>query len=165
MKFIAGLFVTLLSFSTWSAFADSQVSQYKQELIATLLEQTSRAEQDIGQQLIVSYLQQITSVLKQSQPELSQVTLQQITAIVEIAVKQQIGEQDKFKNMVYPLYDQNFTVDELQSIIEFNQTKLGKKLLNTMPIINSHHQYVLDELSLDLAPEVNELVLDLINSK
>jgi len=165
MKFVAGLFVTLLSFSSLPVVADSQVSQYKQGLISTLLEQTSRADQAISQQLIASYLQQITSVLKQSHPELSKATLQQITAIVETAVKQQIAEQDKFKNMVYPIYDQNFTVDELQKIIEFNQTTLGKKLLKTMPIINNHHQYILDELSLDLAPEVNELVLDLINSK
>ncbi|OUR71986.1 hypothetical protein A9Q78_08220 [Methylophaga sp. 41_12_T18] len=163
MKLATRLFITLLSLSISSVFADSQISQYKQDLIATLLEQTSRAEQDISQQLIESYLQQITSVLQQSQPELSKAILQQITAIVETAVEQQIAEKDKFNNMVYPIYDQHFTVDELQNIIEFNKTELGKKLLKVMPIIHNQHRYTFDELSLDLAPEVNELVLEVIS--
>ena len=162
MKSIITVLVILLSLSISPSFADAEISDDKRALIDTLLQQTGQSADEVSNQIITSYLQQITSVIKQSEPDISPSTLQEIAVMVSMTVKQQIVEQDMYKTMIYPTYDRHFTEQELQTIIEFNQTELGKKLLQAMPLINDQHQYIFGELSLDLAPEVNKRILETI---
>jgi hypothetical protein len=154
--------VSLLMLFINSAYADTDISDTKRQLIDTLLQQTGHSANEVSQQIITSYLQQITSVIKQSEPDLSQETLTEIAATVSTAVQQQVVEQAKYTTMIYPLYDQHFSEQELQKIIEFNDSEFGEKLLNVMPLVFSQQQYILDELSLDLAPEVNKRILETI---
>jgi len=157
------MLILLLSLSISPSFADTEISDDKQTLIDTLLKQIGHSADEISNQIITSYLQQITAVIKQSEPDISPETLQEIAITVSTAVQQQVVEQDKYKAMIYPIYDRHFTEQELQKIIEFNQTDFGKKLLNVVPLVFSQHQHVFSELSLDLAPEVNKRILETIN--
>lgn len=163
MKSLASLFIIFLSLSNSPLFADTEISEDKRNLIDTLLQQTGHSASEVSHQIITNYLQQITSVIKQSEPELGQETLKEIAATVSTAVQQQVVEEAKYTTMIYPLYDQHFTQQELRKIVTFNQTDFGKKLLDVMPLVFSQQQYVLDELSLDLAPEVNKHILETIN--
>ena len=162
MKSMITVLITLLSFSISPSFADTEISDEKRALIDNLLQQTGQSADEVSNQIITSYLHQITSVIKQSEPDTSPSTLQEIAIMVSMTVTQQVVEQDKYKTMIYPIYDRHFTEQELQTLIEFNQTKLGKKLLQVMPLINDQHQYIFSELSLDLAPEVNKRILETI---
>jgi uncharacterized protein len=163
MKPIMTMLILLLSLSISPSFANTEISDEKQTLIDTLLKQVGHSADEISNQIITSYLQQITAVIKQSEPDISPETLQEIAITVSTAVQQQVVEQDKYKAMIYPIYDRHFTEQELQKIIEFNQTDFGKKLLNVVPLVFSQHQHVFSELSLDLAPEVNKRILETIN--
>jgi uncharacterized protein len=163
MKPIMTMLILLLSLSISPSFADSEISDEKRTLIDTLLKQVGHSADEISNQIITSYLQQITAVIKQSEPDIGPETLQEIAITVSTAVQQQVVEQDKYKAMIYPIYDRHFTEQELQKIIEFNQTDFGKKLLNVVPLVFSQHQHVFSELSLDLAPEVNKRILETIN--
>ncbi|MBL4638706.1 MAG: DUF2059 domain-containing protein [Proteobacteria bacterium] len=162
MKSMFIVFIAVLSFSISPLFADAEISDAKRSLIDNLLQQTGQSADEISNQIITSYIHQITSVIKQSEPDLHPSTLQEIAVMVAMTVKQQVVEQDKYKAMIYPIYDRHFAKQELQTIIEFNQTELGKKLLQAMPLINDQHQYIFGELSLDLAPEVNKRILETI---
>jgi len=82
---------------------------------------------------------------------------------VSIGVEKQLTENQAFLKRVAPLYDESFTLEELETIIEFNQTPFGKKLLTLTPIINKQYKDIYEELSLDLAPDINARVLDIIN--
>lgn len=163
MKPLMTMLILLLSLSISPSFADTEISDEKRTLIDTLLKQVGHSADEISNQIITSYLQQITAVIKQSEPDISPETLQEIAITVATAVQQQIVEQDKYKAMIYPIYDRYFTEQELQKIIEFNQTDFGKKLLNVVPLVFSQHQHVFSELSLDLAPEVNKRISETIN--
>jgi len=157
------MLILLLSLSISPSFADTEISDEKQALIDTLLKQVGHSADEISNQIITSYLQQITAVIKQSEPDISPETLQEIAITVSTAVQQQVVEQDKYKAMIYPIYDRHFTEQELQKIIEFNQTDFGKKLLKVVPLVFSQHQHVFSELSLDLAPEVNKRISETIH--
>jgi uncharacterized protein len=163
MKPLFTMLILLLSLSISPSYADAEISDEKQALIDTLLNQIGHSADEISNQIITSYLQQITSVIKQSEPDISPATQQEIAITVSTVVQQQLIEQDKYKAMIYPIYDRHFTEQELQKIIEFNQTAFGKKLLNVVPLVFSQHQHVFSELSLDLAPEVNKRILETIN--
>ncbi len=163
MKLLATLIIIVLSLSISPLFANTEISEGKRKLIETLLQQTGHSANEVSHQIITSYLQQITSVIKQSEPELGKETLKEIAATVSKSVQQQVVEEAKYTTLIYPIYDRHFTEQELQKIIEFNDSEFGKKLLNVMPLIFSQQQYVLDELSLDLAPEVNKHILETIN--
>lgn len=163
MKPLMTMLILLLSLSISQSFADTEINDEKRSLIDTLLKQVGHSADEISNQIITSYLQQITAVIKQSEPDIGPETLQEIAITVATAVQQQIIEQDKYKAMIYPIYDRHFTEQELQKIIEFNQTDFGKKLLNVVPLVFSQHQHVFSELSLDLAPEVNKRISETIN--
>jgi uncharacterized protein len=163
MKPLITMLIILLSLSISPSFADAEISDEKRALIDTLLKQIGHSDDEISNQIITSYLQQITAVIKQSEPDISPETLQEIAITVSTAVQQQVVEQDKYKAMIYPIYDSQFSEQELQKIIEFNQTEFGKKLLNVVPLVFSQHKHVFSELSLDLAPEVNKRILETIN--
>jgi len=163
VKSVIIVLISVLTLAANPAFSDAEISDEKRSLIDNLLQQTGHSPDEVSNQIITSYIQQITSVIKQSEPDIRPSTLQEIAVMVSMTVKQQIVEQDKYKTMIYPIYDRHFTEKELQTIIEFNQTKLGKKLLQTMPLINDQHQYIFGELSLDLAPEVNKRILETIS--
>lgn len=163
MKPLITMLILLLSLSISPSFSDTEISNEKRTLIDTLLKQVGHSADEISNQIITSYLQQITAVIKQSEPDISPETLQEIAITVSMAVQQLVVEQDKYKAMIYPIYDRHFTEQELQKIIEFNQTDFGKKLLNVVPLVFSQHQHVFSELSLDLAPEVNKRILETIN--
>jgi len=163
MKSLITVLIAVLSFSISPLFAGTEISDEKRALIDTLLQQTGQSADEVSNQIITSYLQQISSVIKSSEPEVSPSTLQEIAVMVSMTVQQQVVEQDKYEAMIYPIYDRHFTEKELQTVIEFNQTELGKKLLHAMPLINDQHQYIFGELSLDLAPEVNKRISETIS--
>ena len=163
MKSVIIILISVLTLAANPALADAEINDAKRSLIDNLLQQTGQSADEISNQIITSYIHQITSVIKQSEPDLPPSTLQEIAVMVAMTVKQQVVEQDKYKAMIYPIYDRHFTEQELQTIIDFNQTDLGKKLLQTMPLINDQHQYIFGELSLDLAPEVNKRILETIS--
>jgi len=162
VKSVIIILISVLTLAANPALADAEISDEKRSLIDNLLQQTGQAADEISNQIITSYLHQITSIIKQSEPDIRPSTLQEIAVMVSMTVKQQVVEQDKYKAMIYPIYDRHFTEQELQTIIEFNQTELGKKLLHVMPLINDRHQYIFSELTLDLAPEVNKRILEII---
>jgi len=151
-----------LSFLITPSFADDTISKQKLALIKVLLKQTHQSTQDISQQLTDSYQQQVTAILKQSHPDISSATMIKINKAIATGVKQQLIKPHSFFQRISPIYDSAFTQAELEKIIAFNKTELGKKLLKTMPLIDKQHRDVYEELALDLAPDINDRVLSII---
>jgi len=162
MKTAWAVLIIFLNLAITPLFANENISQKKLALIKELLKQTHQSESDISQRLTDSYQKQISSILKQSHPNISSETLLNINHEVSASVKQQLIEQQQFIQRIIPIYDQAFSLEELQKIVAFNQTEFGEKLLSMMPVINNQHSDIYDELALDLAPEINARVLAII---
>ena len=163
VKIVTAVFIAFLGLYITPVLADKSISEQKLALIKTLLQQTHQSTNDVSEQLTDSYIKQISTLLKQSHPKISSETLQYINDEVSIGVEKQLTENQAFLKRVAPLYDESFTLEELETIIEFNQTPFGKKLLTLTPIINKQYKDIYEELSLDLAPDINARVLDIIN--
>lgn len=166
MKLNSGLLVIMSLFVLTShAFAADDISQDKRALIDILLQQTTQTDRDISDLLIDDYLRQINPILKQSQPDISPMKLNKVEHEVTAIVNQEVTEKGRFSEMIYPIYDHYFTSDELEQIIEFNKTELGKKLLLAMPLIALKSREVRDELELDLAPQINQRLVKLLDER
>jgi hypothetical protein len=165
MKTINTALIFLFSLSLSNSFASTHINNKKQLLIDTLLLQNNASSIHVSDRLSKSYLQQINAILKQSNPNLGQEKIDAIQRKVKQTIHQHLVVKQQFSTLISPIYDQNFSVVELTMMIEFNKTDFGKKLLRVMPLISNEAAYIYEELELDLAPEINEQVLDIIKTE
>ncbi len=83
-----------------------------------------------------TFTQQLVSVLQANKTELSTEAI----AIIESEVDQVVGEQLKTGELqlkMYRIYARYFSLEEIQGLIAFNRSDIGKKANRVMPILNA----------------------------
>jgi hypothetical protein len=85
-----------------------------------------------------------------------------VTSSLKPTIRPHLVAEQQFATLIPPIHDQDFSKEELTMMIEFNKAYMGKKLLRVMPLISNETAYIYEELELELAPEINKTVLDII---
>lgn len=112
-----GLFIS-------TVLADSPVSKSKAKSIHELLKQTNAI--GMGKQ----FTQQMFSMIQMQLPQDKQQCFKNATLVVELQMNDK-----KFAEMLIPVYAQHFTEQDINGLIKFYKTPLGKKLLEKQPLI------------------------------
>lgn len=63
-------------------------------------------------------------------------------------------DPDKFVELLVPIYDQHFSSDELEAIIVFYETPVGKKMISTLPQIMAESAAAGDKYGQQIATRV-----------
>jgi hypothetical protein len=156
-KVIISVFVLTLSFFV---SAQTDIDSEKKKLIDALLEQTGQSAIAMSKQFSDAFIQQMTNVLIQSQsnvePKAFDILREEITAIID----EELITKSSFNEMLYPIYSKNFSVEELEKMIELNKTELGQKLIRVMPVLTQESIQAGQLLGQSLAPIIQQRIAE-----
>lgn len=153
---LTALFTCVISAS---AYAADTVSNEKIKLIDTLLEQTGQTAIKMGDQFANSFALQMTHLLQQNQPDINPKAFAIIEEESTALITEELVVKGGYNKMIYPIYHKNFTEDELQQMINLNNTDLGKKMLKVLPIISEEALQAGQLFGLGLAPKIQERIM------
>lgn len=132
----------------------------KKVLIDKILEQTGQSAIQVGKQFSDLFIQQMTMVLKSSNKNIDPRAFSIIEEEVKNIINEEIVENKKIAEMMYPIYTKHFTVDELKQMIELNNTPFGRKMIKVMPLITQEAMQAGQIFGQTLAPKIQRRLLD-----
>ncbi len=106
------------------ALANNAISKSKANSIHELLKVSNAAS--MGKQ----FTQQMFAMLEAQIPDDKQACFKNATLAVELQMTDK-----KFAELLTPVYDKHFTEQDINGLIAFYKTTLGKKLLEKQPLI------------------------------
>jgi len=107
-----------------------QVAPDKRAEIERLLELTGAVA--MGQQMASFFVTQIAQDIRRDNPRVPQ---QVIDALPEEVNAVFVEAMPALKEMVIPLYDRHFALEELQGLTSFYSSPLGRKTVSVMPAL------------------------------
>ena len=149
------LLTLLLAFSapSWS----QEPTPSKAAAIDDLIQLTNAAA--ISQQYAEFVSQQYIQLIRQYKPQ----TPAYIETLIIETVNRILTTPDNSANLLArlrPIYDRNFSHQELLDLLAFYQTPLGTKLRNVTPIISNESTFAGEEWVRELAPHIREKILE-----
>lgn len=162
--FLAGLCVTALLLGGTSTVAQEQsapkatapaVNPAKEKSIRKLLDLTGakKNEMAFGEQL-AAYLKNMLNKNLPATEHKDDITKTLISKVNEHMIS------DEFISRLVPAYDQSFSLDELNGIIKFYETPVGRKLLESAPQISSEASRISDEWIKGMIPEILDELME-----
>ena len=156
MKPLNCILVTgLLIFST-VCNAVEEIDQKKLDAIKELMSVTGAGANN--QQFANAFAQQLISALKTGNPDISDQAIQ----IVNDEVKRMVDEEfssEKLQKKIYPIYARYFTLEDLQGLIAFNQSAVGKKANQVMPQLMQDSLSAVQQWTQKVGPKISASVL------
>lgn len=126
----------------------------KQAAIDQFMNLAGSAHNNIGENIAHALIQQITQAIQKANPQMPA----QAQPIIEEEVKAVINSKTQgpgsLQQTVYAVYNQYLTLAELQELIAFYQTPLGKKLTSIMPTLLHETALASQKWAQALAPEI-----------
>ena len=133
--------------------AADDLSPQKRADIERLLEMTGATK--IGRQMAALSAAHMTQSLRQSHPQIPPKVLDVLPEEVEAVFAANIGA---FLAAIVPVYHRYFTTEEINGMIAFYSTKLGKKAISAMPGLMSESMVIGQQWGQSLGPVISERV-------
>ncbi|MBL4679486.1 MAG: DUF2059 domain-containing protein [Pseudomonadales bacterium] len=111
-----------------------------------------------SQQFTRAFSQQLISVLRIANPQLSQQAIDIVNEEVDKIVSKAFAN-DALQREIYPLYAKYFTLDELEALVVFNRSKVGKKANAIMPQLMQESLVAAELWSQEIGPLISTEVL------
>jgi uncharacterized protein len=108
----------------------------KDKMIREILQLTGSAA------LSRQVMEQLLPPLKQAIPNVPESFWDEFMAEVDA---------NELANLVVPVYSKHFTLEELEQLVAFYKTPLGKKLINEMPLVLKESMVIGQEWGADIA--------------
>jgi len=139
--------------------AGETINPTKKQLIDTLLEQTGQSTIGVAKQFSDVFIQQMTMVLKNSKPEIDPRAYDIMADEIKSVINEEMLVNGALSEMIHPIYSKHFSVSDLQKMIEFNNTELGKKLISVMPMITQESIQVGQQWGQSLGPIIEQRLM------
>ena len=138
------------------------VDKAKLNAIKELLASTGAAAN--SQQFINAFSQQLISVLKIANPNISQQAIDIVNEEVSATVKEAFSN-DSLQKEIYPLYAKYFSLEELNALVEFNRSDVGRKANQIMPLLMQESMNAAEIWSQKIGPQISARVLKRFNEE
>jgi hypothetical protein len=115
------------------AHAEEKLSKEKRADIQKLMTLTGSA--GIGKRISDAMIVRLTQLLKSKEPKITNKALQVMQKVVRASVDEYMQGDEGFMNVFINLYHKHFTHEDIKGLIKFNETELGKKSVQTMPLL------------------------------
>ena len=110
-----------------------ELTPEKIKSIDVLLEKTGAAK--ISQMLSSIYIKRANASLKQQDPNIDPKAFAIVSEEVNKVFAEEVNKKNPINTLIHPIYHKHLTLAELDGIISFYETALGKKVLSVMPLI------------------------------
>jgi hypothetical protein len=129
MKIKIVILMVGLVFST--TVCAGELTATKKAAIKELMDITGSAQ--IGQLFANAFVQQMTNVLKSTNPDIPPKALIIIGEEVNAVIQEEMTEKESFYELIYPIYHKYLTIEDINELITFYKTPVGKKVITVMP--------------------------------
>jgi uncharacterized protein len=130
-----------------------QVSPEKRAAIEKLMETTGALR--LGQQISSAVVKQFTDTLRASHPNIPAKTLDMIPEVVNGVIAENL---DTFKEVVIHIYDEHFSLEDLQGLNEFYSSDLGQRVVKALPAVLQESMAAGQQWGRALGPQIVERV-------
>lgn len=153
MKIKLILFMLFLAVHSFS-YAQEEVTAEEKAAIKKFLEMTGSL--DIGLMFSKVMVEQMTDLLKQSNPEIPPRAFTILEEEVEAIIREELGS---FVELLYPIYQKHYTLSEVNGLISFYETPLGRKVISTLPLITQESMLAGQQWGESLAPKIGPRIM------
>ena len=158
MRFIcAAMLLAFVSVTTMpaTAMAADGISPEKKTAIIELMETTG--SKNIGLQMGNAMIQNLAAAMKAGNPDLPD----RAVAIIAEETRRLIEKKiDGLMETIIPIYDQYFTADEINELLAFYATPLGKKTIAVLPRLTQDSMLAGQNWGQELVPELVKILQD-----
>jgi uncharacterized protein len=144
--------VCVLAMSIGNAPA-ADVSSEKRAEIERLLETTGALA--MGQQVSNFFITHMAQAIKKQNPNVPQHVIDALPEEVNAVVRESLPF---FKEMLIPLYDKYFSLDELRGLNAFYATPVGKKAISVMPALLQESMTLGSQWGQAMEPRINQRI-------
>lgn len=109
------------------------------------------------QELTNTFTQQLISVLQANNTTLDAGAVELIRGEVDAVVAEQL-EKGLLQGRMYRIYARYFTLEELEGLIAFNRSDIGRKANRVMPLLMRESMSAAQAWSVELGPELTKRV-------
>lgn len=135
--------------------AEEPIPQVKLDAIRTLMQITGA--QSTSEQFSTAFTQQFISVLRANNSVLSDKAITIVTEEIAKVVAEEL-ENENLQLQIFPIYARYFTLEELEGLIEFNQSATGIKANKVMPMLLRESMNVAQAWSQAVGPKISERI-------
>ncbi len=154
---IASLLLSwLASTATYAADRPPTAREKKVAAIKELMEVTGAEANE--EALARTFSQQLVSVLQANDITLSDKAIGIIEDEVGLVVAEQLADA-RLQNRMYAIYERYFTLEELEGLIAFNKSPIGRKANRVMPILMRESSAAAQAWSEEIGPELSQRVM------
>ncbi len=144
------ILLTLIAISTLPSMGFSEeLTPEKEKVIVKLLEVTG--SKNIGLQMGNAINQSLANSLKSSNPEIPNRAFE---ILAEETNNLMVKGIDDLMNSIIPLYHKYFTKTEIEELLAFYETPLGKKTIATLPQLMSESMALGQKWGESMIPEL-----------
>jgi uncharacterized protein len=161
MLLIRIIFSLVLFYPVFS-HADELTEQKKAD-IKTLMEMTGSTK--IAMQFADTASQNIFHTLKMARPDIPERVLTIFHKELLKLFEEKIHAPDGMMERLIPIYARHFTAAEIKELLAFYNTRVGRKSIETLPMIFKESMAVGQEWGQSLAPEINRRVEDVLKKE
>ncbi len=129
MKTSVFALIICLSLSTLSLA--EELTDKKKAAIKELMDITGAAE--IGQMFSKAVVEEMSNVLKQSNPNVPELAFTIMAEETNAVVEREMSAGGNFYKLIYPIYHKYFTNKDLNALIKFYKSRVGKKTISVLP--------------------------------
>ena len=106
-----------------------------------------------------AFTQQMLSMLRASFPDLSEKAVQIVTDEVTAMVNKELDEES-LQLLIFPIYAKYLTLEELQGLIKFNESAVGKKANQVMPKLMQESLRAAQDWAQIVGPKMSDRVME-----
>mgnify|MGYP001561196161 CR=1 FL=1 len=137
MKIISAILFSIFLISQ-PAFS-AEINAAKKNAIRELLNMSGASK--IGEIFTKNTIKQTTAIFKKSQPDLPEKAFEILEQETTKIVNEEMLEKESFYELLYPIYDKYYSIEDIKGLINFYKTPLGKKTIEVLPNL-SHESFM-----------------------
>jgi len=138
-----------------AAYAADDISASEKKKILELMEIIGA--KNIGRQVSVSFAQQLSYGLKQSQPDIDPQAFKVVAAVTDEELSK---HSDELLAKMVPLYAKHFTETDLDALLAFYRSPIGRKTVEAMPALMQESMELAIDESKASVPKIQERVTE-----
>lgn len=154
-QILMSVIVTLLG--AQAVAQDTTVSPEHETAIRQLISETGAL--DLGEQFADMFVNQMSQALRQSRPDIQPRAFEIIREVTMETLQEELAN-GSMENLVVPIYARYFTLDEVEQLLAFYRTPVGRKTIEVMPLLTQESMQVGQSWGMAIGPRIGQRVAE-----
>ena len=134
------------------------LDQKKMDAIDELLDVTGASK--MGELFGNAFVQQMTMALKQTNPQVDPRAFQILEDEIMTVIREEMINNHALNKISYPIYHKYLTLADINALIDFYNSPVGKKVISVMPQITQEAMQGGQQLAQSIGPKLEKRLND-----